>query len=151
MSKYDKLIEVAELQTLIGSGNCRVIDCRFDLMQPDKGREEYLAGHIPGAVFADLDRDLAAPVTETTGRHPLPDHHEKGEARHQSDRAEPDSHHHPAGRHTSRRVVHPWSTYQSGDQVQGIKADRGDTDVVWTGEGEVRMEGYDTPHHFTRI
>ncbi len=42
-------------------------------MQPDRGREEYLAGHIPGAVFADLDKDLAGPVTETTGRHPLPD------------------------------------------------------------------------------
>lgn len=49
------------------------MDCRFDLMAPDKGRTEYLAGHIPGALYADLDRDLAGPVTEQSGRHPLPD------------------------------------------------------------------------------
>lgn len=73
MRNYDKLIEVAELQAMIGTAGCRVVDCRFDLMQPEKGREEYLAGHIPGAVFADLDKDLAGPVTATTGRHPLPD------------------------------------------------------------------------------
>ena len=73
MGNYEKLIEVSELQELIGEAGCRVVDCRFDLMQPDKGHEEYLAGHIPGAVFADLDKDLAGPVTETTGRHPLPD------------------------------------------------------------------------------
>lgn len=73
MTKHGQLIEVSELQELIAADNCRIVDCRFDLMQPEKGCEEYLAGHIPGAVFADLDRDLAGPVSETTGRHPLPD------------------------------------------------------------------------------
>ena len=42
-------------------------------MKPDSGRQQYLDGHIPGAVFVDLDRDLAAPVAAGTGRHPLPD------------------------------------------------------------------------------
>ncbi len=51
----------------------RVVDCRFDLLQPQQGRADYLAGHIPGAVYADLDRALAAPVTPESGRHPLPD------------------------------------------------------------------------------
>lgn len=51
----------------------RVVDCRFDLMQPDKGSDDYRAGHIPGAVYAHLDRDLSAPTGPQTGRHPLPD------------------------------------------------------------------------------
>ena len=72
MTNYRQLIEVAELKSLISSPGCRVVDCRFDLMQPEKGRTEYLAGHIPGALFADLDRDLAGPVTPDSGRHPLP-------------------------------------------------------------------------------
>ncbi len=73
MRAYDKLIEPAELRDVIGADDCRIVDCRFDLLEPGKGREEYLAGHIPGAVFADLDRDLAGPVSGTSGRHPLPD------------------------------------------------------------------------------
>lgn len=73
MTSYDRLVDVAELKNLVGSAACRVIDCRFDLMQPEKARAEYLAGHIPGALYADLDRDLAGPVTEDSGRHPLPD------------------------------------------------------------------------------
>jgi thiosulfate/3-mercaptopyruvate sulfurtransferase len=73
MKTYRQLIEPAELRGIAASVDCRVVDCRFDLLEPEKGRAEYLAGHIPGAVFADLDQDLAGPVTETSGRHPLPD------------------------------------------------------------------------------
>ena len=50
-----------------------VVDCRFDLGDPDAGRRAYEDAHIPGAVFLDLDRDLAGPITPETGRHPLPD------------------------------------------------------------------------------
>lgn len=49
------------------------VDCRFNLLQPDAGRAAYLAGHLPGAVYADLDRDLSGPRGPGTGRHPLPD------------------------------------------------------------------------------
>jgi thiosulfate/3-mercaptopyruvate sulfurtransferase len=73
MKSYSELIEAAELQDMLGSADCRVVDCRFNLQQPEKGRTEYLAGHIPGAVYADLDQDLAGPVTPDSGRHPLPD------------------------------------------------------------------------------
>lgn len=66
------LISSAELFTQLNDSNVRVVDCRFDLGDPDAGRRDYLAGHIPGAVFVDLDRDLAGPVTPATGRHPLP-------------------------------------------------------------------------------
>jgi len=50
-----------------------VVDCRFDLMQPDRGRKQYLSGHIPGAHYLDLNRDLSGPVQRHGGRHPLPD------------------------------------------------------------------------------
>lgn len=48
----------------------RVCDCRWYLGEPERGRAAYLEGHIPGAIFVDLDRDLSA--TEGPGRHPLP-------------------------------------------------------------------------------
>ncbi len=49
------------------------VDCRHELAQPDAGLAAYRSGHIPGAVFAHLDRDLSGPVTPRSGRHPLPD------------------------------------------------------------------------------
>src|SRR5579875_96310 len=51
----------------------RIVDCRFSLAQPEKGKREYLAGHLPGAVFFDLEKDLSGPVEKHGGRHPLPD------------------------------------------------------------------------------
>jgi thiosulfate/3-mercaptopyruvate sulfurtransferase len=50
----------------------RVCDLRWDLIDPDKGRATYESGHIPGAVFVDLERDLSA-SPGINGRHPLPD------------------------------------------------------------------------------
>ena len=47
-------------------------DCRFELGQPDAGAAAFRAGHIPGSVHADLERDLSVPVTAKSGRHPLP-------------------------------------------------------------------------------
>jgi thiosulfate/3-mercaptopyruvate sulfurtransferase len=48
------------------------VDCRWELGNPARGRELYLAGHIPGASFLDVDEDLAAPPGKQ-GRHPLPE------------------------------------------------------------------------------
>ena len=48
-----------------------IVDVRWVLGSPDAGRAAYEAGHIPGAIFVDLDTDLAAP--NGPGRHPLPD------------------------------------------------------------------------------
>ncbi len=56
-----------------GSSSWVVVDCRFNLLQPEAGRAAYRDGHIPGAWYADLDRDLSAPRGADTGRHPLPD------------------------------------------------------------------------------
>lgn len=49
-----------------------LLDCRFDLARPAWGEAQFAAGHIPGAQYAHLDRDLAGPVGPATGRHPLP-------------------------------------------------------------------------------
>lgn len=49
-----------------------VCDIRWDLVDPTKGHDTYRSGHIPGALFVDLDTDLAAPPG-MSGRHPLPD------------------------------------------------------------------------------
>ena len=73
MDKFHNLISVSELQRLAGEPECCIIDCRFDLMAPDKGRADYAVGHIVGAHYAHLDDDLAAPVSPESGRHPLPD------------------------------------------------------------------------------
>ena len=48
------------------------VDCRWELGNPERGRELYRAGHIPGASFLDVDTDLSAPPGPR-GRHPLPD------------------------------------------------------------------------------
>jgi len=66
------LVSARQLNELIHTGDCVVVDCRFDLSDPERGRAEWLAGHIPGAVYGNLDQDLAAPVEAHTGRHPLP-------------------------------------------------------------------------------
>lgn len=66
------LTSADELAARLGDRQLRILDCRFDLLAPDAGREAWLDGHIPGAVYADLDRDLSGPVTADTGRHPLP-------------------------------------------------------------------------------
>ena len=52
----------------------RFVDCRYDLVEPERARERYLEAHIPGAAFLDLDRDLSdlSIPPEVAGRHPLP-------------------------------------------------------------------------------
>lgn len=66
------LITAAELADELGGERPPVVlDVRWRLDRPD-GRPEYLAGHIPGAVYVDLDHELAAHGAPTEGRHPLP-------------------------------------------------------------------------------
>lgn len=69
----DNLVSAAELEPLIDSDRCVVVDCRFEFANTSRGRAAWLAGHIPGAAYAHLDDDLSSPVMARTGRHPLPD------------------------------------------------------------------------------
>lgn len=69
---FKTLISAAELAPHVADPDWLVIDCRFELGKPDTGERAYAAGHIPHAIYAHLDRDLAAPVAPATGRHPLP-------------------------------------------------------------------------------
>jgi len=65
------LVSTEELARHLGAW--RVFDCRHDLMKPDLGEQQYREAHIPGALFAHMERDLSAPKTGKNGRHPLPD------------------------------------------------------------------------------
>ena len=73
MTLKTTLIDAAALAAL-PPHDVLIVDCRFDLADPDKGGRDYLDGHIPGAVFASLDRDLSdlSRQAEGLGRHPLP-------------------------------------------------------------------------------
>lgn len=66
------LISAADLASHTCDPQWLIVDCRFDLAQPAAGEAAYTAGHLPNAVYAHLDRDLAGPITATSGRHPLP-------------------------------------------------------------------------------
>jgi thiosulfate/3-mercaptopyruvate sulfurtransferase len=76
---YTTIISSEELRKHLYSPNWRIFDCRFSLADPNQGRRDYDQVHIPGAQYADLDKDLCGPIltrpdgfTEL-GRHPLPD------------------------------------------------------------------------------
>jgi len=64
------LVSTEQLQQNLASW--RVFDCRHDLAKPDLGEQQYREAHIPGALFAHLDRDLSARRENRGGRHPLP-------------------------------------------------------------------------------
>lgn len=69
-----QLISPAQLLTRQAQPNLVILDCRFALDDPAYGLRSYNQGHIAGAHFADLERDLSAPVIKgQTGRHPLPE------------------------------------------------------------------------------
>jgi thiosulfate/3-mercaptopyruvate sulfurtransferase len=73
MSLHTTLIDAATL-AMLPQDNLLIVDCRFDLADPDRGHRDYLDGHIPGALFASLDQDLSdlSRQAEGLGRHPLP-------------------------------------------------------------------------------
>ena len=70
---HKTLVDCETLSRYVGEPDWVVVDCRCDLMKPAAGHEAYLQGHIPGALYADLNKDLSAPLTAASGRHPLPE------------------------------------------------------------------------------
>ncbi|HMO47158.1 MAG TPA: sulfurtransferase [Rubrivivax sp.] len=70
------LISAAELRALLAGGaRCVLLDCSFELADPAAGESAYAAGHLPGALYVHLDRDLSGAKTGGNGggRHPLPE------------------------------------------------------------------------------
>jgi thiosulfate/3-mercaptopyruvate sulfurtransferase len=70
--RYTTLIDTSALAAILDDPSLAIVDCRFDLKDTSTGEQAYAAGHIPGAVYAHLDRDLSTEKTGTNGRHPLP-------------------------------------------------------------------------------
>ncbi|MEW5787586.1 MAG: sulfurtransferase [Pseudomonadota bacterium] len=67
------LVTTEDLAAHLDDPHWVVFDCRFTLTDPEAGRQAYLKNHIPGAHYIHLDEDLSASISETSGRHPLPD------------------------------------------------------------------------------
>jgi thiosulfate/3-mercaptopyruvate sulfurtransferase len=72
VAAFGALVETAWLRAHLEDPGLVVVDCRYVLGQPGAGRPRWLEGHIPGAAFLDVDRDLAGEPGER-GRHPLPE------------------------------------------------------------------------------
>jgi thiosulfate/3-mercaptopyruvate sulfurtransferase len=70
---YRTLISTDALSAHLSDPAFVIVDCRFELADASAGERAYEAGHIPGAGYAHLDRDLSGPKTGLNGRHPLPD------------------------------------------------------------------------------
>lgn len=70
MSDFVSAVELNDLLTR--GAPVRVIDVRWRLDRPEAGHDDYLTGHIPGAVFAALDTELSTHGEPSEGRHPLP-------------------------------------------------------------------------------
>jgi thiosulfate/3-mercaptopyruvate sulfurtransferase len=70
--EFTTLVTVETLHDQLFNQKWVVIDVRHDLADPQAGPRAYAAGHIPGAGFAHIDRDLSGKKTGNNGRHPLP-------------------------------------------------------------------------------
>jgi thiosulfate/3-mercaptopyruvate sulfurtransferase len=71
--EWTTLVSAEELAGVIGRRDLALIDARFGMGDPAQGERDYAAGHLPGAIYAHLDRDLSDHTRQGHGRHPLPD------------------------------------------------------------------------------
>lgn len=71
---FETILSPAQLGGLLDAGDdVLVLDCEYDLTDPGRGRAIYREGHLPGACYIDLKRDLSGAATGDNGRHPLPE------------------------------------------------------------------------------
>jgi thiosulfate/3-mercaptopyruvate sulfurtransferase len=70
---FTTILSTNEVANHLAEPGWVIMDCRFFLAEPERGVQEYLQTHIPGAAYVHLNRDLSGPVRQgLTGRHPLP-------------------------------------------------------------------------------
>jgi thiosulfate/3-mercaptopyruvate sulfurtransferase len=72
MKSPNPLISAPWLYEHLDDPQVAIADCRFSLTDPDLGRRQYQTGHLPGAYYFDLNRDLSGSIAKHGGRHPLP-------------------------------------------------------------------------------
>ena len=72
---WTTLVDASALSAALGDPGLRLVDARFVMLNaaPDVGRQAYSEGHLPGAVYADLNLDLSDLSKVGEGRHPMPD------------------------------------------------------------------------------
>lgn len=70
---YSTLVTCATLAEHVDDAGWVICDCRHQLVDATYGERAYAEGHLPGAHFLHVDRDLSAPMNGHNGRHPLPD------------------------------------------------------------------------------
>ncbi len=73
MTGWNTLVQPETLATALGRNDLAIVDCRFSIANPGAGESAYLRGHLPGAVYAHLDRDLSDMSKTGQGRHPWPE------------------------------------------------------------------------------
>lgn len=73
MTDIPFVVSAQYLSEHLNDPNLVIVDCRFALMEPELGYQQYQSSHILGASYLDLNKDLSSPVTTHGGRHPLPD------------------------------------------------------------------------------
>lgn len=73
MSGWTTLVQAETLSIALDRSDLAIVDCRFSLANPGAGESAYLVGHIPGARYAHLDRDLSDHAKHGEGRHPWPE------------------------------------------------------------------------------
>jgi thiosulfate/3-mercaptopyruvate sulfurtransferase len=73
MTTWTTLVDAEALAAALGRDDVVVVDCRFSLAAPEAGEAAYHAAHVPGALYAHLDRDLSDHRKRAGGRHPWPD------------------------------------------------------------------------------
>lgn len=71
MKRWTTIVSAADLAAHLG--DCVVLDCRHDLMDPAAGQRSYDEGHLPSARFVAVDSQLSGPKSGSNGRHPMPD------------------------------------------------------------------------------
>ncbi len=69
---WETVVTAEHVAAHLADPRLRIFDCRHELGRPEAGLEAWRRGHLPGAIHADMDRDLAVSATATSGRHPLP-------------------------------------------------------------------------------
>lgn len=73
MSNQQFVVDCQWLVQQLANPQIVIVDCRFQLSDPQWGYQQYQKSHLPGAYYLDLNRDLSSPVKLHGGRHPLPD------------------------------------------------------------------------------